>query len=138
MQLSRDHAEECFEFAGLGHVLLVEVKPYYNLNDFTGHCCLDYPYGAKMPDIMEMNKLYKSGEKIPADASAAFGINPSVTAWEMCHGAGGGIYSVEIWVNNWKDLWNEAGAIIQWNPGKVIHEDTSIWASIAQAIRDRE
>ena len=56
------------------HTLLVEVKPYYSLKEFDGHPCRNYDYGTG----------------IPADASAAFGINPDATGWTFVHGDGGG------------------------------------------------
>lgn len=91
------------------HILLVEVKPYYHINEFEGHPCLDYPFGQSEKGT------------IPADASAAFGINPFVSYWEMCHGAGGGVYCVGDWVaRGLKDegkmaaAWKKAGNIVQW------------------------
>ena len=54
------------ECAG-SHVLLVDVKPFYHLSEFTGLRCMDFPFGIyEKPD--------GSIETIPADASAAFGI----------------------------------------------------------------
>ena len=53
-------------------------------------------------------------ESIPADASAAFGINPDVTYWEMGHGAGGGVENVQNWVfTDAHELWKTAGNIIR-------------------------
>lgn len=80
------------------HTLLVEVKPYFHLGDFKGHPCLNYDYGRDA-----------WGAEIPADASAAFGINPGVTNWVMGHGSGGGDECVENWVENAPALWVEAG-----------------------------
>lgn len=90
------------------HVLLAEVKPYFNLEDFTGHPCLDYPYGHKFDRDDDKN--------IPADASAALGANPDITYWEMCHGAGGGEYNVESLIEDAWYFWNEAGSRVQFNP----------------------
>ena len=85
------------------HVLLVEVKPYFHLSYFNWHQCMNYPYGG----------LGEDG--IPADASACFGANPRTTQWEMVHGAGGGIYSVETWgMMDVDSLWKQAGNIVQW------------------------
>lgn len=65
---------------------------------------MDYPYGG-------------SGEKnIPADASAAFGLNPDITQWEMAHGAGGGHEDVGNWVGDANELWIRARATVQYNP----------------------
>lgn len=81
------------------HTLLIEVKPYLSLAQFDGHPCTEHPYG----------------EGIPADASAAFGNDPSVTEWEMVHGAGGGTESVGQWVDNCEELWKLAGELTQWH-----------------------
>jgi hypothetical protein len=102
------------------HVLLAEVKPYYSISEFNSHPCLDYPYGYRQNghfdsvDILvsEGNATYE----IPANASAALGINPSVSHWEMGHGSGGGDDRVENWVPDWSELWKEAGNITQWRP----------------------
>lgn len=85
------------------HTLLVEVKPYFSIEDFSGHPCRNYAWGVG----------------IPADASAAFGANPWVTEWEMAHGSGGGIETVGngSWVHGDIDLiWREAGNLVQWHP----------------------
>jgi hypothetical protein len=94
------------------HVLLVEVKPYFNIRDFDGHPCKDYPFGQKFgvgDDVIG---------SIPADASAAFGANPSVTGWEMAHGAGGGWHEVayELGLENAMEYWKDAGNMTQWIP----------------------
>ncbi len=89
------------------HALLVEVKPYYNIFEFDGHRCMDFPFGV-------LRDSDDSSECIPADASAAFGINPDVTQWEMSHGSGGGIDSVKQWVSaDVDELWKTAGNIIR-------------------------
>ena len=94
---------------GRVHSILVEVKPYISISQFKGHKCMDHFYG----------------EGIPADSSAAFGENPSVTYWEMCHGAGGGVCTIEDdvnWMSSRRDyidinsLWAEAGNITRWYP----------------------
>jgi hypothetical protein len=54
------------------------------------------------------------GEGIPADAGAAFGINPEVTQFEMCHGSGGGIDTVPGWVHNADELWKQAGFVTRY------------------------
>ena len=84
------------------HTLLVEVKPYFSIEEFKGHRCMDFPYGGL------------GDEKIPADASAAFGSNPDVTRWEMMHGDGGGEYEIKSIVFDADDLWKQAGNIVQW------------------------
>ncbi len=87
------------------HSLLVEVKPHRTIEEFAVHPCTKFPYGEDY-----------HGRKIPADASAAFGYNPSVTAWDMVHGDGGGLYTVESFIDNWRPLWDEAGLKTQYLP----------------------
>ncbi len=97
------------------HTLLVEIKPYYSIEEFKGHPCMNYPYGNGYPD-----GLFDPAAEIPADASAAFGNNPDVTYWEMCHGAGGGVESIERWVDgDVSELWKRAGALVQWLPSNI-------------------
>jgi len=98
VEFSCGHSE-CSE----SHTLLVEVKPYFSIKEFSGHECMKYQYGLG----------------IPADASAAFGNSPDVTYWEMAHGSGGGTETVENWVaGNVNDLWNEAGSRVQYKGPK--------------------
>ncbi len=90
------------------HSLLVEIKPYYSISEFQGHPCTRYAFGFcdDGPTRIE----------IPADASASFGVNPSVTEFEMCHGHGGGIYDISGWVDGARELWKTAGNKVQWLP----------------------
>lgn len=102
----------CHSECGGSHELLVEVKPYFRIEEFDGHPCMKYPCGAYI------GSNYEEGLRIPADASAAFGIDPSVTSWEMGHGSGGGIDKVEDWVDgDVNAIWKRAGNIVQWIPG---------------------
>jgi len=90
------------------HTILVEVKPYYSIEEFIGHPCLDYSYGVN-----------DNNTRIPADASAAFGINPDVTHWEMEHGAGGGFEEIKDWIDHRIDVelaWNISGNVVRYNP----------------------
>jgi hypothetical protein len=92
------------------HDLLVEVKPYFTIDQFRGHQCMRYEWGCRYD--CEGNEI-----RIPAHASAAFGISPRVTYWCMGHGAGGGDESVKNWViGNVDRLWAEAGNVVQWKP----------------------
>ena len=91
---------------GGSHTLLVEIKPYYDIEEFEGHPCLKYPYGVNQEE-----------EQIPANASAAFGIDPHVSYWEMSHGAGAGEENIvnHGWAGDHIDeKWKEAGNITQW------------------------
>jgi hypothetical protein len=107
------------------HTLLVEVKPYFRLEQFKGHPCLDYDYGydaCQIPTgasdlpIEEQDRIWRE-ISIPADASAAFGANPEVTQWVMSHGSGGGDDCLLNWIEpGYSRLWAEAGNIVQWHP----------------------
>jgi hypothetical protein len=119
------------------HSLLVEIKPYFRIEQFKGHPCLKYPYGvddSMVPHIPlrsdssdeEWNSYNEKRRKafeefrveIPADASAAFGANPEITYWEMSHGAGGGEDNLLFWIDHlpYSRLWSEAGNRVQWHP----------------------
>lgn len=90
------------------HTLLIEVKPYYSIKEFENHPCMLYGYGG-------LSKEEGGAGRIPADASAAFGINPEVTYWEMIHGAGGGSETIHRWVfDDVNKLWKAAGNLTQW------------------------
>lgn len=87
------------------HALLIEVKPYFSIDDFKNHPCTKHFWG----------------RDIPADSSAAFGCNPSVVYWEMVHGAGGGSEEGIQAFENWKVFnmdvryaWNVAGYVTQY------------------------
>lgn len=86
------------------HILMVEVKPYTSIDEFAGHPSLDYPYGKS------------SRGQIPADASASFGYNPSISTWEMAHGCGGGVFNIEWEISDWKEKWDKAGEVTQYKP----------------------
>lgn len=90
-----------------GHTLLIEVKPYYSIDEFRGHPCMKYFWGID----------YETHKEIPADSSAAFGINPNVTYWEMVHGAGGSAEEIVHWIEADVDmLWKLAGEKVQYKP----------------------
>lgn len=107
------------------HSLLVEIKPYWRIEQFSGHPCMDYFYGIDNGQIPygicelpkeEQDRIW-SEISIPADASAAFGANPEVTEWEMSHGGGGGPYSLIEWIQpGYSRLWKQAGNTVQWKP----------------------
>lgn len=91
----REH-ELCYRDENFCHELYVEVKPYRTLEEFDGHKVCEYfdnwvePVGAK------------------------FGIDPSVSAFQIAHGAGGGIYGVLDWGPCTMKDWHKAGNIVQW------------------------
>jgi len=88
-----------------GHTLFVEIKPYYCADQFNSHRCMDFPYGGL------------GEENIPADAGAGFGIDPSISIFEMCHGSGGGFSVIIGWLpKGWKQLWDIAGNTTRYQP----------------------
>jgi hypothetical protein len=78
------------------HTLLVAVLPFSNIQNFKDHPCLGHAYGVKDAE-----------GNWRADAGAAFGDDPSVTQWEIAHGAGGGIQDIYCWVREADKLWAE-------------------------------
>ena len=104
------------------HSLLIEVKPYLKLSQFNDHPCTLYPFGIRMTeipsdaDLLPLDEQARLWERIqiPADASAAFGNNTSVTDWQMSHGSGGGEFNVDFWVEDHEELWKKAGNTVQY------------------------
>ena len=90
------------------HTLLVEVKPYLHRSDFEGHPGTKFAYG------QIWNENGESQGSIPYDAAACFGVNPEVSSFEMCHGAGGGIFDIPFWVYNWEALWEAADSKVEY------------------------
>lgn len=89
---------------GATHLLLVSVLPVADLQTVRGHPALQYAYGGRT-GVHHLSQ----GSRIHADAGALFGADPSVTAWEMSHGAGGGLFDVPYWVDGSARLWDVAG-----------------------------
>lgn len=88
-----DHSE-----CGGSHSLLVSILAISDMQASGGHPALGYAYGARS----------FSNISIGADAGALFGTDPSVTYWEMSHGAGGGVSDVTQWVHDALALWDTA------------------------------
>jgi len=87
---------------GGSHTLLVSVLPVSSVAAAKEHPCLTHTYQVKGDD-----------EEWVADAGALFGNEPSVTAWEMSHGAGGGMDEVTNWVPNAGEYWERAKSLIE-------------------------
>lgn len=106
------HHSEC----NGSHSLLVEVKPYFSIDEFKDHIAMYYSYGVLSE--ADARKFGSSlAQEIPAHASACFGNDPSVSKWEMGHGSGGGVDSLENWIlEDINLLWAKAGNITQWKP----------------------
>lgn len=88
------------------HVLLVEVKPYFHLEQFKGHASGHYAGCG----------LGKNWTPELCCSAARFGANPEVTHWIMSHGSGGGDEHLIDWVPNHDTLWRQAGNVVQWKP----------------------
>lgn len=98
---------ECWHSeCGGSHKLFAEVKPYYTIEEFENHPCMHYRWGGK----------YDNSD-LPVDGIAVFGINPSISEFEMVHGSGAGMYNIYSGFVSHKiniDLsWNMAGNIVQ-------------------------
>ncbi|WP_274875110.1 hypothetical protein [Sinorhizobium meliloti] len=66
----------------LAHAMLVSVLPISNVEDFGTHPALSIRIAFPAPRL----------------TLAVFGSSPTVTRWEMAHGAGGGLDDVTYWV----------------------------------------
>ncbi|WP_339436822.1 hypothetical protein [Pseudomonas sp. EL_65y_Pfl1_R32] len=84
---------------GGSHTLVVAVLSMSRVEDFNHHPCLTHIYGIEPP----YNARHPS-----VDAGAAFGTSPKVTSWEFSHGAGGGMFNVEYFVDDADLLWAKA------------------------------
>ena len=87
---------------GGDHTLLASILPVTCLNGFTDHPCRSHNYIVKN----------EQGEW-QADGGAAFGINPSVTRWEITHGAGGGMEELYFRIPNADELWQTAETLVK-------------------------
>lgn len=84
------------------HSLYAEIKPAISL----------YELKASVSDAMRQMDRYNT------PSPAMFGIDPSITDWEMCHGSGGGLEKLTRWESNWEEFWVRAGNITQWKPAR--------------------
>lgn len=83
------------------HTLLVSVVAFRSLESLKSHPALGYCYGVRD----------EQGKRI-ADGGAVLGSLPAISAFEISHGAGGGVFSVEFFVPNASELWEQAGKLI--------------------------
>ncbi len=96
------------------HVLIIEVKPYDRIDDFDdNNYGMQFFYGCGWAEdgCSPMDTL-EAHELPPCSSSAVFGNNPNITYWDMAHGHGGGIYSVDCFVHKSDELWERAGNLI--------------------------
>ncbi|MCK9194296.1 MAG: hypothetical protein M0P19_10540 [Nevskia sp.] len=84
------------------HTLLISVLPADAVKDFDDHPCSAHNYGVQG----------EHGEWL-ADGGAAFGNSPSVTRWEISHGAGGGTEDVHFRVDDADALWARAATLVK-------------------------
>jgi len=105
---------ECGDY----HELLVDVKPYRFLSQFddrpcrlyTGSYLINSYHGLADIRVAKGEAVYE----LPTDGAAAFGDSPSVTYWEMSHGAGGGAETLGHWVKgDVMGLWAQAREVLQ-------------------------
>lgn len=85
------------------HTLLIAVLPFSSIEAFGDHPSISHCYGVESP----YDALHPS-----VDAGAAFGTSPRVTTWQFSHGAGGGLYNVDEWVDEAESLWSEADHLV--------------------------
>ena len=82
---------------GGDHTLVVSILAVDSLSQVQGHPSLKYSY-----------EVTDADGKWIADAGALFGKSPSISEWQMSHGAGGGIENVLGWVSNANELLEKA------------------------------
>jgi len=119
----------CSQVKNINHALMIEVKPYFNVDDFIGHQCMNYPFGVNgvglfgmNPDcikntpegMLQVDGTMKQKVRIPADSSAAFGSNPKITHWEMWCNDTPEQAKADWWVRDSDYLWKTAGKEVQY------------------------
>ncbi len=87
---------------GGDHTLLIAVLPVSSLESFDGHPCLTHNY-----------KVVNDNGEWQADGGAAFGNSPSVTQWQISHGAGGGIEDIYFRVQDADKLWVQVESLVK-------------------------
>ncbi|MDA5245342.1 hypothetical protein EXN32_07975 [Agrobacterium tumefaciens] len=85
------------------HTLLVSVLPITGIEDAQSHPALSHRYGIEGPD---------SEVHPEVDAGAVFGMSPNITRWEFSHGAGGGLFDVNFFVEDANALWVRAATLV--------------------------
>lgn len=81
------------------HTLMVSIVPIHDIESLSSHPSLSHSYG-----IFDNNKHWV------ADGGPLLGISPSVSRWEISHGAGGGVEDIFYRVNSADQLWEKAVA----------------------------
>ncbi len=84
------------------HTLLVSVVEATSVLELDGQPALSHSYGVR-----------DHRGKGRADGGAAFGIGPSVTVFEISHGAGGGVFRVSWFEPDADTLWARAAMLVE-------------------------
>lgn len=98
VQFSCNHSE-----CGGLHSLLVSIVPVDKIEDAGRHPAL-----AQFYQIQGSGSEHHKG----VDAGAVFGTSPSVSQFQMSHGAGGGSFDVRYWVDDSDALWSKAATLV--------------------------
>jgi len=96
------------------HTVYAEVKPYRSVAEFKGHACWGWEYGRKQWGDADDEDVC-----LGVEAAMMLGVNPGVTEIScLAHGAGGGDFDICFFMreSEWGEMWNEAGATVQWRP----------------------
>ena len=84
------------------HTILISVLPVSDVSTLKDHPALKHFYSVQDA----------SGKSV-ADAGALFGSNYDATSWQMSHGAGGGVESIDNWANDPIGAWRRAAALVK-------------------------
>jgi len=96
----------CLESCGGKHTALIEIKPYYDMNEFYHHPVAYYKYGNGRDDFPL--------DALPVDTVAGFGVNPDIAFLDITHEDSGGMYTPSELIPNASSKWKEAGNIVQY------------------------
>ena len=96
----------CRESCGGKHTALIEIKPYYDMNEFYHHPVAYYKYGNGRDDFPL--------DSLPVDTVAGFGANPDIAFLDITHEDSGGMYTPSELIPNASSKWKEAGNIVQY------------------------
>lgn len=85
------------------HSLLVSIVPVDKIEEAGKHPALEQIYTIQGP---------RSEHHQGVDAGAVFGTSPSVSQFQMSHGAGGGAFDAGFWVDDANSLWAKAATLV--------------------------
>jgi len=87
---------------GGSHTILISVLPVKSISTLKDHPALEHVFGVQ-----------DTNGKLVANAGALFGSSYNATTWVMSHGAGGGVESIENWVDNPAVTWERAARLVK-------------------------